>query len=705
MNTTKLAATLLVVSSVSFPATALDFEFEGNYYTVTDTENATVEFSRCGIFPESELNIPSTIKYDGTEYSITSINCDAFFLSDGSSRKSSANKIKKITIPASVSSFSNGQYIGYNQYETMWSNYSIFTDCASLDEISIDENNPNWRSVDGLMYSKDGSILLSCPPNYQKEIKIPYSVNKISSNAFHNCTNIRSLEIPSTISDLNDGVFRGCKNLERIFLPESIYIIGQYAFENCSSLQTLEIPNSVTHIFEAAFINCSALRELNIPSSVSYIGKHRVFEGCYSLENINVDENNSYYTSIDGILFDKNFTTLLRFPIHKEYISYEIPIPVKEISEGAFNGCDYLSQIFIPEGVTIIGQDAFMGCTQLKNVSIPATLSSIQSNIFYGCQNLQSIILPGNLIEIGDNCFSDCDKLETLYSLNPIPPKFIGTQSIHNTDASLTSKLIVYVPANSLEKYKTADGWKEFKNIYPYTPVEGMILGAVVGSVNDEIMLRAQILPDNTSNHKIIWSSSDTRVATVDSVGNVKFITCGSAQIAASCQDKTLMIPIEVKEVKASSIHLFPAEAFGNPGDAIYMLAIFEPENTTDHTVQWESSDESVASVNENGYVNFIAPGTAEITARHGDMAKSCVVNVSNSVELNTISAEDIIIEFINGGINLKNIPNLTRVVVNSIDGDVLTAFISQKPETTINLATGIYLIHIADLKAKILIK
>lgn len=154
-----------------------------------------------------------------------------------------------------------------------------------------------------------------------------------------------------------------------VTIPKSVTKIGRYAFSSCNSLTNITITNSVTRIFGYAFFGCTSLTSIIIPNSVTRIGKY-AFSDCTLLTSINVSKDNSQYSSVNGVLFNKDKTVLIQYPIGENNTSYEIPNSIKRIEDSAFFGCTSLTSIIIPNSVTEIGTFAFYGCNSLTSITI-----------------------------------------------------------------------------------------------------------------------------------------------------------------------------------------------------------------------------------------------------------------------------------------------------------------------------------------------
>jgi hypothetical protein len=183
------------------------------------------------------------------------------------------------------------------------------------------------------------------------------------------------------------------------------------------------IPNSVTSIGYFAFQDCTNLTSVTIPNSVTSI-ENWAFSSCTGLTAITVDALNSVYSSVDGVLFNKSQTTLIRCPRGKAG-SYTIPDSVTGIEWGAFSGCTSLTSITIPNSVTSIGDGAFSGCTSLTSVWIGNSVTSIGDNAFRFCTNLTNVTIPNSVTSIGNGAFVSCTRLSAITISDDFPRKVI----------------------------------------------------------------------------------------------------------------------------------------------------------------------------------------------------------------------------------------------------------------------------------------
>ena len=194
----------------------------------------------------------------------------------------------------------------------------------------------------------------------------------------------------------------------------------------------------VTGIAYDAFGFRSSLTSVSIPDSVTFISDF-AFLGCSGLTRFTVAADNSSYASRDGVLFDKNQATLIKYPDGKEGTDFSIPESVTSIRGGAFSGCTKLTRVTIGNSVTSIGGDAFSGCTKLTRVTIGNSVTSISVGAFYGCIGLTSATIPDSVISIGVNAFNGCTGLTSVTIPNSVTS--IGN-SAFNGCTGLTSVTI-----------------------------------------------------------------------------------------------------------------------------------------------------------------------------------------------------------------------------------------------------------------------
>ena len=345
--------------------------------------------------------------------SVTSIDYRAFY---------GCTNLTSVTIPNSVTSISFCAFSGCTGLANITIpnsvtsiEWSAFEYCTSLTSINVAEANTVYSSANGVLFSKDKTLLVQYPAGKtDASYTIPNSVTSIELGAFCDRTSLASITIPDSVTSIGNSAFSGCTGLTSITIPNSVTSIGWNAFSGCTGLTSITIPSSVTSIGSEAFYGCDSLMSVTIPNSVTSIG-YCAFENCTSLTSINVADTNTVYSSANGVLFDKDKTELIRYPKGKTNASYTIPNSVTSISGYAFEGCKSLTSITIPDSVTSIGSEAFSNSTSLTSVTIPSSVTSIYYATFSNCTSLTSVTIPNSVTRIGYKAFYGCESLADVY--------------------------------------------------------------------------------------------------------------------------------------------------------------------------------------------------------------------------------------------------------------------------------------------------
>lgn len=285
----------------------------------------------------------------------------------------------------------------------------VFDSCYNLSTIIIAEGNKNYKIVDGVLYSIDGTSIIQYPPHKQSETD--------------------NYEIPDTVTSIGGGAFLSSR-LTSVTIPDSVKEIGDRAFMY-SNITEIALPDKLISIGEEAFALCEKLTKIEIPASVEVIGLN-AFYCCTSMNEIIVSPYNEIYTSIDGVLFSKDMKTLINYPQGKSGSEYTVPDSVTSLEAYSFFNCDSLERVFIPDSVTQIGDCAFYECSNLTEVPIPKTIKSIGNGVFENCEKLTSIIIPDTVTSIEERAFYCCSEMTSIFI--PASVSSIGNNAFGNCD-------------------------------------------------------------------------------------------------------------------------------------------------------------------------------------------------------------------------------------------------------------------------------
>lgn len=191
--------------------------------------------------------------------------------------------------------------------------------------------------------------------------------------------------------------------IKKVVIKSGVTSVGNYAFDGDVNLTNITFPNTLKNIGFSAF-KSSRVISVNIPSSVTSIDS-TAFILCFELENIYVDEKNAQYCSEDGVLFDKEKTTLITYPAGKTDKIYRVPNGVTKIGYCGFIRCHRLNRVILPHGITSIGMEAFSSCTNLTTINIPDGVTNIEFHTFWDCGDLTSIAIPNSVTSIDHGAF------------------------------------------------------------------------------------------------------------------------------------------------------------------------------------------------------------------------------------------------------------------------------------------------------------
>ena len=455
---------------------------------------------------------------------------------------SGCTSLKEITIPDSVTEIGEFAFSGCTSLLKVVLSKNMtaieaqtFSGCSSLESIIIPEGvtkiGTRSKSEDSMF---DGAAFYGCTS--LKEIIIPDSVTEIWSSAFSGCTSLSKVDLPKNLTKIEGDTFFGCTSLAEITIPDSVTSIGGSAFKGCTSLSKVDLPKMLTTIEAGTFRGCTSLKEIIIPDSVIKILDH-AFSNCTSLEsitigsgveslgdewiascrrleNITVSPENKTYSSVDGVLFNKDKSELSAYPIGNKRSSYTIPDGVEKIGKKAFYGCRYIESLTIPVSVAEIEASALGNCYDIRAVYYLGTREQWKE-VVIGADNYMFAL-------VNVRCADDSQCRHVWGEWEVVEEATYEKDGLERRVCSLCkaeqTRKILRLGAVKVDAIELSESEKKL-------------------NVGKSFTITATVKPDNAWNRTITWSSSDPSIATVDENGTVTAIAEGEAIITAESAD------------------------------------------------------------------------------------------------------------------------------------------------------------------------
>ncbi len=365
-----------------------------NLYEICDYGLYACESLKTLSIPDSVVGIANYAMYDCL--GLTELTLPKSLRALGAYSLYKCTGLKTIKIPADVTSVGDGSFL----------------DCTGIEKFTVDAANTTYCTKDGILYSKDMTEFV-CFPRGRKEtsFSVPVGVTKISGEALSR-TKIKTLKLPSTLREIGDyafaelpivsielpdklttiggDVFCKCASLKSVVIPDGVTSIGAEAFNECSALESVTLSAGLTELGNFAFSGCVRLETISLPPLLETLGD-AVFVGCTSLKTIEVNKKNGWFTVVDGVLYNKNKTTLVCYPSGLDATVFTVPDTVATIAPYAFAVNHKLTAVTLSDGLTELGDRAFEYVTEIKTVLLPKSVGTLGAGVFAFCSSLEKI--------------------------------------------------------------------------------------------------------------------------------------------------------------------------------------------------------------------------------------------------------------------------------------------------------------------------
>ena len=425
----------------------------------------------------TEVTIPDGITIIGNRAfsgcsGLTEVTLPNGVTSIGNSAFSGCSGLTEVTLPNGVTTIGDSAFSGCRglteveiPHGVKIIDVGVFAGCSGLTKITVDSENVNYMSMNGLLLTKDGKTLkegvngeVVIPPGVTTinarafadrdgltKVTIPAGVEFINWEAFYGCDGLVDVAIPGSVTNIGLRAFATCSRLMNISVetgnkvyssrngmlltkdgttliqgvngevefPPCVRMIGTQAFEGCSGLTRLVIPDSVTNIASRAFAYYRGLTEVTIPDGIQFVG-YWAFGYCGRLANVTIPvylvERSGYYGSLLGGIGNMFSST----GIEKATLAEGATCIGSYAFDRAFSDETCPTHVVIPNSVTNISEYAFFRCVGLKSVTIPENVVSIGRRAFNDCWNLTEVTIPNSVTNIGDGAFHYCSRLESV---------------------------------------------------------------------------------------------------------------------------------------------------------------------------------------------------------------------------------------------------------------------------------------------------
>ena len=526
-----------------------------------------------------------------------------------------------------------------------------------------------------------------------ESIQIPQTVVMIKQGGFKNCVNLQNIIMPDVIQQVDNYAFKDCTKLDKIHIPDNIKKISKELFQDCTALKEIVLSDNITSIEDEAFENCTSLTKVTVGNKVSSIGRD-VFSGCTALPQITLpasvqtigDKAFSHCEALADVKLSEGLTSIGSYAFEYNIALPKVTLPntLESLGERAFQYCDVLADVDLGAGLKVIPEYCFYEDPALQKVILPYQFTTVNASAFANCTKLTDITFNRNVSSVDASALSYKDKttihgvkgtyaetfasdngfkfealnapamgitlskekieiakdksIRLTASLTPVDTSDELTWTSSNEEvATVEDGVVKAVGLGEVEIVAMAGSVTKSCPVKVYQGVNNITLDVTshTMTIGDFLQLTATIYPKDAEYKDVIWSSNNEDVAVVDQKGLVQAKAYGKVKITATSKDGGLeaVCNVTVEPVAVTEVSLNAKAVTLKVGETYQLKETILPENATDKTVTWTSSNTKAATVS-GGAVTAVGTGSAVIIVKTNSGAKtaSCTVTVQGSL-------------------------------------------------------------------------
>lgn len=473
MNTNRIFLVLFAALGLALNGWGQTVTKAGIIYTATSENTASVTGVSNRLV--GTKTIESQVGISGKSCRVNAISFQAF---------AGQKYLRSLTLPAQLDSIGNEAFIGCSFLQELKGLTDVrhVGDYAFIGTALTEIDMSGWAvksmghgvfsGCTQLTQAKLPVVLKTLPPRTfskcaalgQTNLSELTALKEIGEGAFAGCSSMTSITLPQSVITLQPFAFEGMTSLAVIELPKALAGIGDFAFRGCTALSELVLPDGLTDLGLSPFYGCNALQSVTLSARLKSISEHYVFDHCPALESISIPVQNTLYTSVEGVLYNRTKSQIIAWPAGlSRRIHPVLPASATPLARGALMDCELDEQVWLPARMNTLSYDALTRTSGMKGLAAAqgSLLATIEPRAVNYCPDLQVIDLPATVRQIGEAAFQGCSAVRDILTKSSMPP------TIHYTSFSedMFAGACLHVRTGSRSVYRMQSLWGHFANI------------------------------------------------------------------------------------------------------------------------------------------------------------------------------------------------------------------------------------------------